>query len=200
MVVVAVVVGYRMLTAPLPPPKKMPVVVLPKPTAPTPPVTLDQIAAAPGQAIDKARDAIAARRASEQDRIDALAAGNDVPDKRALDTPPPASLTAPVPKALAPAAPERVTSTSQLAPGVTVTTTVSDVAGVASGPFREWVANARISGVFQGTPARALINGRMVRAGQIVDDALGIMFDGVDPVGESLVFRDKTGATVVRKF
>lgn len=71
-------------------------VVAPKPAAatpalpgPTPSATLNQIAAAPKQAIDKAKDIVAARRGNEQARIDAMAAGEEAPDKRALDTPPP---------------------------------------------------------------------------------------------------------------
>jgi len=55
--------------------------VTPKPAAATPAprvhasATLNQIAAAPKQAIDQAKEVVAARRGNEQVRIDAMAAG-----------------------------------------------------------------------------------------------------------------------------
>jgi hypothetical protein len=74
------------------------------------------------------------------------------------------------------------------------------VAGAASPAFRAWVSAAKINGVFQGTPARALINDRLVRAGQTVDAALGIVFDHVDADAKTIVFRDRDGATVSRPY
>jgi hypothetical protein len=70
----------------------------------------------------------------------------------------------------------------------------------ASAEFRSFVANAKISGVFQGAPARAMINGRLVRTGETVDAALGILFAGVDPVKRHLLFKDKAGTLVARKY
>jgi hypothetical protein len=68
----------------------------------------------------------------------------------------------------------------------------------ASRAFVAFVESTRISGVFEGTPARALINGRTVRAGTVVDASLGVVFVGLDAGARQLVFRDATGA-VVRK-
>ncbi|HVU23626.1 MAG TPA: hypothetical protein VHE13_05825, partial [Opitutus sp.] len=109
--------------------------------------------------------------------------------------------TTPAPAGATPAAaPAPATiSTAQLAPGVTASMTDADVTGAASAEFRSWVSNARINGVL-GTPPRALINGRTVRAGQIVDEPLGITFVGVDVSRHALVFRDRAGATVRRRY
>ncbi len=179
------------------PPPEPPVAVAKRPPAKadTPSETLNKIAAIPGQAIAKAQDVIAARRANEQDRVDAIVEGEDPPDARALATPPPSTFT--------PANnPAPITATSQLAPGVTATTSASTTAAAAdaSPAFRSWVANARINGVFQGNPARALINGRTFRAGQTLDAELGIVFVGLTDDAKSIVFRDTSGATVTRRF
>jgi hypothetical protein len=63
-----------------------------------------------------------------------------------------------------------------------------------------WVSELRVSGVFQGTPSRALINGRMMREGETVDETLGIVFDGVNPDDKVLIFRERSGATVGRRY
>ena len=85
------------------------------------------------------------------------------------------------------------------APGVTTSTQLE--AGVeASAAFRAFVANAKVSGVFQGSPARAFINGKLTRAGETADSALGVVFTGIDLDRRQLVFTDKSGATVGRKY
>ena len=66
--------------------------------------------------------------------------------------------------------------------------------------FRSFVADAKISGVFQGTPPRAFINGRLVRLGEVVDSSLGIRFDSIDPKTKNIVFKDSSGATVARRY
>ena len=93
-----------------------------------------------------------------------------------------------------------VAATTELAPGVVATTTVVDATLNASEPFRQWVASARISGVFQGTPARVLINNRTVSVGQSVNDALGIKLDRVDVEEKRIIFRDTSGAAVERRY
>lgn len=164
-------------------------------TGPTPSATLNQAAAAPGAAVNKAHDAVNSRRAAEQSRADALLTGDD---SVAASKPQP---VAPTPNSEPP--PSQVTSVaaiSQLAPGVVATTSTEVGGDSASIAFRTWVANTRINGVFQGNPARALINGRTVRVGQVVEDSLGITFDGFNIDEKTIVFRDRTGATVTRKF
>ncbi len=62
------------------------------------------------------------------------------------------------------------------------------------------MANAKISGIFQGATPRALINGRTVRVGQMVDEGLGAVFEGINSETKEIIFKDKTGATVSRRY
>ena len=87
-----------------------------------------------------------------------------------------------------------------IAPDVKATTDDVEAGSTASPAFRSFVDDARIGGVFQGTPPRALINGRIVRGGQIVDQALGIVFSRVDAENKVVVFTDPTGAVVSKKY
>ncbi len=90
--------------------------------------------------------------------------------------------------------------TTDLAPGVTITTESVEAETEATPAFRSFVADAKISGVFQGTPPRAFINGRLVRLGEVVDSSLGIRFDSIDPKTKNIVFKDASGATVGRLY
>ena len=47
---------------------------------------------------------------------------------------------------------------------------------------------------------RAIINGRPVRAGEIADSALGVTFEGYDPDNKQITFKDKSGATLTKRF
>lgn len=170
-----------------------------KPAAVTPSETLNQIAAAPKQMIDKAQDVIASRRGNEQDRVDAVLEGKEPPDKRFLDTPLPGHLGGQPPPA--PASTQTVVKTeSQLAPGIKVTTSDLTASAPVSEEFRAFVSAARINGVFQGNPPRALINGRTIRAGEAAEMVLGIVFESVDPDKKTITFKDRTGATITRKY
>lgn len=66
--------------------------------------------------------------------------------------------------------------------------------------FRNFVTSLKVSGVFQGEPSRALLNGKMYGVGQIVDETLGISFAGVEPESKNLVFKDSDGAVVKRRY
>ena len=178
--------------APAVPGTKAPAAGAPAKPAATPLESLNTLAHAPINAINKAQDAIAARRNSEQSRVDAMSAGEDASaKKRALATPPPSTFT---PK---PAAAPTYTT---IAPGISASTEIESAGGAAGLEFRTFVANAKISGVFQGTPSRAFINGRMTRVGDTVDGPLGIVFESVDPEKKAIVFKDKSGATVTRRY
>jgi hypothetical protein len=120
------------------------------------------------------------------------------PVPAATETPPKAATPAPVD----PDGGTRVASTAsfELAPGVTATTEAVKAVRNASADFRAFVATARITGVYQGTPARAFINGRLVRTGEVVDSALDITFDSVDADTKNIVFKDASGATVSRRY
>ena len=92
------------------------------------------------------------------------------------------------------------TATVELTPGVMATTESIKAVPNASSAFRTFVASAKISGVYQGTPPRAFINGRLVHTGELLDDTLEIYFDSVDLSARSIVFKDSTGATVSRRY
>lgn len=63
----------------------------------------------------------------------------------------------------------------------------------AAAAFRVWIDGVRISGVVLGESPRAIINGRLVRPGDVVDASEGIVFDGVDVERKQVVFRNRTG-------
>jgi hypothetical protein len=203
--------AYRSFLAPTPPPPppkakapaapaKAPVAKTPTAPAPTaapakpatPSETLNKLAQVPGKAVTKAKEAIAAREASGQGKVQPVLDGQDLANKPAAGTP--------VEAAPAPAAPKPATAKTSVGRGMQATTQLEMAALDASAEFRSFVANAKVSGVFQGTPARAMINGRLVRAGELVDAGLGIRFEGVDPEKRHLIFKDKAGALVARKY
>jgi len=162
---------------------------------PTPSETLNKLAQMPANAVNKAQDALAARRASGQDRVDAAAVGEDLPAKT-FGVPPAAPIKPATPPPKAPVAPTSVTT---VAPGSSAPLAVEAAPEVAP-EFRAFVVGARISGIFQGNPARAVINGKLSRAGEVVDPGLGITFEGLDDARKNLVFKDRSGATVTRRF
>jgi hypothetical protein len=187
--------AYTKMMAPPPPPP--PVVVKPKapaaavatkpaPAAPASGLTQTQnaVAHAPVNAVNKAGEAVAKREGSGQGR-DAVGAVTD-------DAAPAAANSAP--------APQTVSAVSTIAPGVTATNDNVTAAAEASPAFRSFVANAKINGVFQGEPARVMLNGRLARAGDVVESALGIVFDSVDADRKLIVFKDKAGAIVTRRY
>jgi hypothetical protein len=163
-----------------------------KPGQPTPGLseTQNAIAHAPVNAINKAQSVIDARSNSGQSRetVGAITEG----DQPA----PPADKTA----VITPTAPQTVATSSTIAPGVSATNDNVSAAAEASPAFRSFVANAKISGVFQGAPPRVMINGRLARAGDTVDSALAITFDGIDPDKKLILFKDKFGAVVTRRY
>jgi len=88
----------------------------------------------------------------------------------------------------------------EVAPGVFASAAPVATTPDASPAFRSWVAGATISGVFQGSNPRAQINGRVVSQGQVIDEALGIVFDGINADAREIRFRDGSGATVSRPY
>jgi hypothetical protein len=184
-VVVAIAVAgvffYRIFFPPPSPP------IQTKPAVVAVPVSKDvKDAAAAAAAAKAAADAkslaatIAAKHAAEQAKVDAAAEGQDVP------TPTPAS--------------EEVMAQSSITSDVKVNNTHLDAAPAASSAFRAFVASASIGGVFQGTPSRALINGSIVREGQVVEGSLGIAFDKIDAANKVIYFKDSTGAVVSKNY
>ena len=122
------------------------------------------------------------------------------PPVKAVPPPKPSKVEVVPPVETGPATRVDSTATVELTPGVMATTESVKAVPNASSAFRTFVASARISGVYQGTPQRAFINGRLVRAGEMVDSSLEIYFDGVDLENRSIIFKDSIGATVSRRY
>lgn len=166
-----------------------------------------EYASVPGQLIGKAQDAISARRGNEQERVDAALEGRESSGKRALDTRTPDEIADRLGRAESP--PPAQPSVVHLDLGSSTTPPPSapspalDVVGPgaeASAEFKAFVTSARINGVFQGNPPRALINGRTVRAGDLLDSTLGVVFQRVDASRKLVFFKDQTGAVVAKKY
>lgn len=66
--------------------------------------------------------------------------------------------------------------------------------------FHRFVTEMRVSGVFQGNPPRALVNGRMVRAGESLDLGLGIVFTGIDAENHLILMQEPLGARAAKKY
>lgn len=69
-----------------------------------------------------------------------------------------------------------------------------------SDAFRQFVASMRVSGVFQGENARAMLNGKMYSLGDVVDTKLDIVFYKIDVEAKQLIFRDDSGAIMPRRY
>lgn len=147
---------------------------------------LSKAAAAPAKAIESGQNAIAARRDAEQAKVDAIASGQE---------PPPTPVPTPASQAT-----QSVMAQSNISSDVKVNNTPIDTSPAASTAFQLFVANANIGGVFQGTPARALINGRIIKAGQVVDNQLGIVFERIDADKKVIFFKDASGAEVSKEY
>lgn len=70
----------------------------------------------------------------------------------------------------------------------------------ASPEFANYVSSLRVSGVSLGASPRALINGRMVHVGDLIDPALGVRLVAVDGAARNLVFEDNSTALVRARY
>ena len=95
-----------------------------------------------------------------------------------------------------PAAPAPV----KLPGGIIISSASPDGAPPATTSFLYWVVNQNISGVFQNTPHRILLDKHLVYEGQEVSPGLGVTFDHLELDKKLIVFRDKTGAFVTRSY
>jgi hypothetical protein len=168
-------------------------------SGPTASDTLNAIAAAPGKLIGSAQEAVAKRRGDEQSRVDAILDGRDPSGPGASRKPSPGELRGR--QGSAPAVPSmaRVTASTAIAPGVSVTTEIQ-ASRDASPAFRTFVTEAKVTGIYQGSPPRAFINGHLVRVGQTVEEVLEITFDGIDSENRILLFVDRSGARVSKQY
>jgi cytoskeletal protein RodZ len=114
----------------------------------------------------------------------------------------------PVTKAVTPAAPAVVATTAAAktsgapspattAPATPAPAAVSPAAG--ANAFNTWVANVKISGVRGGSAPRILIGRASFNLGEVVNEELGITFEGYDADRHLVRFRDRTGATAERR-
>jgi hypothetical protein len=189
-IAVSGIFAYKIFRPPPPPPPepiKIQVVAKPTPDVDVKKAATDLLAkvvAAPGKLVDSGQNALAQHRQDEQDKVDAAANGDDV-----TPTPPP----------------DVMATQSEMAPAsinkdVKANITRIDSTSAASADFRAFVANANIGGVFQGVHSRALINGQIIREGEIVDDSLGITFDHINADKKVIYFKDGTGAEVSKNY
>jgi len=121
------------------------------------------------------------------------------PAKTVAEAANPYSFTAPAASAAAsqePAPPAEV----KLPGGIVIANASPAGTPAATAPFLYWVVGLNISGVFQSTPHRILLDKRLVYEGQEVNATLGIVFDHLDVAQKLIVFRDKSGALVTRSY
>jgi hypothetical protein len=137
-----------------------------------------------GQVIAQARDAAIAHKDNIKQLSDQIMPSEPPPPEK----PPPGEINV------------AAISQSQISKGITATTTTMLATVEASPAFQSFVAEMRVNGVFQGSPARALINGRTYNEGEIVGPNLDISFAGIEPDEKQIIFRDPTGAIVKRKY
>jgi hypothetical protein len=75
----------------------------------------------------------------------------------------------------------------------------SDTDSAGADAFKAWVDRAKIGGVRTGHAPRVLIGARAYNQGDIIDEALGIAFDGYDDATHMVRFRDRSGRVLQRR-
>jgi len=147
---------------------------------PITPVVVENPQSLAGKAVAKAQNAVAAHDAALVEPVnDVLAPSTATPSVGAGPAPAPVEAKpAPTPVAVRP-----VESRPEPGPG-----------------FKAFVVNLKINGVFQGENARAMLNGKMYRLGEVVDAKLGIVFLRVEPEDKRIVFEDAKGAIMSRRY
>ncbi len=163
-----------------------------EPAAPSVSVTLNQAAAVPAQAINKAENAVAAHNAAETGPANEVIS-NEKPAAPAS----PAAASAPAQTTV-----DATDTAATAAPESSAPQTVHIDLGPesASPEFKAFISDLRVSGVFQGEHPRVLINGRTFEVGEMVNDDLGVVFTGIDAERELVLFKDRTGVTLVKKY
>lgn len=138
-----------------------------------------------GKLVARARDAVAAhdRQGEDMDAVldaqTAPAAAKPAVARAAAAPAVSAERPAPEPEA-APAKPEPPPPPSQA--------------------FQDYVAKLKISGVFQGEKARAMLNGKTYSMGDVVEPKLKITFVKVDPEAKLLTLQEESGATLAKRY
>lgn len=130
-----------------------------------------------------------------------------LPGLEKADSTPVVAAEASTPKAALPVRPAAVAgpavsaqaNVSIPAPEVAATAAVAGPAQ-ASPAFTNYVSGLRVSGVSLGASPRALINGRMVHVGDLLEPTLGVRLASVDGASRHLVFEDASGASVTARY
>lgn len=173
---------------------------------------LERVAEMPGQAIGDAKDGIAGARAGEQDRVNSVLDGKETPDRTGVGSVSPAELEARLKANQAETTPINSVKNEIYSGGIAPSNEVvlepqmpapsasAAAPPVASAQLIRYAEGLSVSGVFQGTPARALVNGRLIREGELVDAMIGISFVGVDSVTKHLILEETSGARVRVKY
>ena len=188
---------------------------------------LEKAAEMPGKAVDNAKESMSKARSAEQDRIDSVIEGRETPETRGIPAASGAELEARLKAANGatggtanalsgsrPASEKTLNQVSVVAPpasadaGAGVANGSAQTTGnpaapavpVAGARFVRYAEKLSVSGVFQGNPARALVDGRIVRSGDILEPVLGIKFVGVDSETKHLILQDATGAQLRVKY
>lgn len=170
---------------------------------------LEQAAQLTSKAVNDAKQALVGARDKEQARVDAVLDGKEPSGERAVGNVTPgelqlklreknSALPAPAPAEAAAPSPAPVQAVTAYAGGAkpAVEASAAPQAPQPSAKLLRYAEGIHVTGVFQGTPARALIDGRLVREGELVDPALGIKFADVDPQAKQLVLEEGSGARV----
>ena len=157
--------------------------VAPSAPAQNPPKLVEHPTSAAGKTIAQARDAVAAH------------------DKREKEQ----GVTSILEEPAVPAAAQASVGTGGATATAAVTPEVASAASVEPSPppseaFRQFVVNLRVNGVFQGEPARALINGKMRYLGDVLEPNRGIKLHKIDTEAKQLIFQDFTGAIMSRRY
>ncbi len=137
-----------------------------------------QPASLAGQMVGKAEDALAAREGGGSD-LSELGIESRQPSGDAAVVPADAGVMGQMPARALPAPPPEP---------------------AASPAFQRFVAEMKISGVFQGEPARAMLNGRTIRQGDLADPGLGIRFIGLDVDRRLVLLQEASGAKLAKKY
>lgn len=157
----------------------------PPPAAKTESPLVRDAVSGPGTLVEKTQASLEQSRQARQDPLNELGAAAAGAPPASPEPAPPTPLPAPKSDELAPI--------SERSRDITATRDASEA-------FLSFAMEAQIRGVFQGTPPRALINGKTYRVGQLVDISLGITFSGVDVEQRRIFFRDASGATVTKRY
>jgi len=153
----------------------------------------------PGKAIEKAQVAMDGSRSKEQERLDAVAKGEGFALEKT--SPPVVAVEEEKMKAAIKEA-TKETYDSDLRPHLNQVQSVvaNEADPEPSARFIKWGTTLKISGVFNGSPSRALIEGRLIREGEEIEPIMGVTFEGVDAAGKQIILRDRTGAKVMLRY